>query len=173
MSAGGRNNGSFDGAGAWNAHHSGAGRPIGTQSSSENGKGEISGDADDGEQAGVRASLADSHREGMQDSGSAIAQVSCSEPRTLMHVSDEPGCLAGFQEEEEKAHYLHGPDSLGTEIVNIGRASNAQGDGESSDEGIVREIPKKGRGGPPHAKPTLEELQDPVLATNDGPNPPV
>ena len=43
LSAGGRNNGSFDGAGAWNAHHSGAGRPIGTKSGSKNGKGEIPG----------------------------------------------------------------------------------------------------------------------------------
>ena len=80
LSAGGRNNGSFDGAGAWNAHHSGAGRPIGTKSCGENGKGEIAGDAGDGEQARVWASLTDSHRESMQDSSSAIAQVSCSEP---------------------------------------------------------------------------------------------
>ena len=104
----------------------------------------------------------------MQDSGSAIAQVSCSEPRTFMHVSDEPGCLAGCQQEEEKAHDLHGPDSQGTEIVNIGRASNAQGNGESSDEGIVSEIPEERGGGPSHPKSAPEDPQGAQAAGYDG-----
>ena len=157
MSAGGRNNGGLDGAGTWNAHDDRAGCPFRTECGSEDGQGEVSRDADDGIHAGVRASLTDSNREGMQDANRAITQVSSSEPRTFVHVSDESGSLAGRKKEKKKAHNLHGSDSQGTEIIDIGRTSNAQGNGESSDEGIVGEIPTKGRGRPSHAKTALEE----------------
>ena len=125
MSAGGRDYGGLDGAGTWNAHNDRAGCPVRTECGSEDGQGEVSRDADDGIHAGVRASLTDSNREGMQDASRAITQVSCSEPRTFVHVRDKSGCLAGRKEEEKKAHDLHGSDSEGTEIIDIGRASDA------------------------------------------------
>ena len=47
------------------------------------------------------------------------------EPRTFVYVSDETGSLAGCKKKEKEAHDLHGTDSQSTEIIDIGRASDA------------------------------------------------
>ena len=134
-------------------------------------KREVTGNADNGVQTGVEASLADSNRESMQDTSCAIAQVPSSEPRTFVDISDKSGGFTGCKEKEEEAHDLHGANSESTEIIDKSRTRNAKGNREPSDERIICEIPKKRRSRVSHAETTLEKPQDPVLATNDGPDP--
>ena len=171
LDAGGRNDGSLDRAGAWDADNGRAGSPVRTESCSKDGKREVSRDADSGVQAGVGASLADCNREGMQDTSCAIAQVPSSEPRTFVDIGDKSGGFSGRKKKEEEAHDLHGANSESTEIIDIGRTRDAKSNREPSDERIVSEIPQERRSRASHAETTLEKPQDAVLAADDGSDP--